>query len=98
MEVETTPHIVVESSPGKFHVYWRSDKSVRLEDFATLQRQLARVFDSDPSVCDLPRILRLPGAWHQKVRRDGQRSEPFQTRIIHLSAAGEQYSGEQQSA
>ncbi|MGE4257248.1 MAG: DNA-primase RepB domain-containing protein [Xanthobacteraceae bacterium] len=77
------PHIVVESSPGKFHVYWRADGSVRLEDFATLQRKLATVFNSDPSVSDLPRILRLPGAWHQKVRRDGTRSEPFMTRIIH---------------
>src|SRR5262245_26980844 len=77
------PHIVVESSPGKFHVYWRTDGSVRLEDFSALQRKLASVFDSDPSVCDLPRILRLPGAWHQKVRRDGTRSDPFMTRIIH---------------
>jgi len=77
------PHIVVESSPGKYHVYWRTDGSVRLEDFSVLQRKLASVFDSDPSVCDLPRILRLPGAWHQKVRRDGTRSAPFMTRIIH---------------
>jgi hypothetical protein len=80
---QLAPHIIVESSPGKFHVYWRVDGSVRLEDFSTLQRKLASVFDSDPSVCDLPRILRLPGAWHQKVRRDGTRSDPFMTRIIH---------------
>jgi putative DNA primase/helicase len=84
------PHIVVESSPGKFHVYWRADGSVRLGDFSTLQRKLAKVFDSDPSVCDLPRILRLPGAWHQKVRRDGTRSDPFMSRIIHprIGSAG----------
>jgi hypothetical protein len=81
-------HIVVESSPGKFHVYWRADGSVRLEDFKTLQLKLARVFDSDPSVCDLPRILRLPGAWHQKVRRDGTRSDPFMSRIIHPTMGG----------
>src|SRR5262245_57272955 len=76
------PHIVVESSPGKFHVYWRAD-GVPLEEFGTLQRKLASVFDSDPSVCDLPRILRLPGAWHQKVLRDGTHSEPFMSRNIH---------------
>jgi RepB DNA-primase from phage plasmid len=78
-----TPHIVVESSPGKYHVYWRADGSVRLEDFSGLQRKLASVFNGDPSVCDLPRILRLPGAWHQKVRRDGTRSDPFMSEIIH---------------
>jgi hypothetical protein len=83
------PHIVVESSPGKFHVYWRAD-GVPLEEFGTLQRKLAKQFDSDPSVCDLSRILRLPGAWHQKVRRDGTRSDPFMTRIIHpdIESAG----------
>jgi hypothetical protein len=79
------PAIVVESSNEKYHVYWRVDGSVRLEDFKTLQRKLAKVFDSDPSVCDLPRILRLPGAWHQKVRRDGTRSKPFMSKIIHPS-------------
>lgn len=87
---QLAPHIVVESSPGKFHVYWRVDGSVRLGDFKTLQRKLAKVFDSDPSVCDLPRILRLPGAWHQKVRRDRTRSDPFMTRIIYpdIESAG----------
>jgi putative DNA primase/helicase len=85
---ELPPHIIVESSPGKYHVYWRAHRSVELGYFKTLQRKLANVFDGDPSVCDLPRILRLPGAWHQKVRPDGRRSEPFMTRIIHPSKEG----------
>jgi hypothetical protein len=79
---QLAPHLVVESSPGKFHVYWRANGSVGLEKFGALQRKLATVFNSDPSVCDLPRILRLPGAWHQKVRCDGRRSDPFMTRIV----------------
>jgi hypothetical protein len=82
---QLAPNIVVESSPGKFHVYWLVDESVGLQDFGALQRKLAKVFDSDASVSDLPRILRLPGAWHQKVRRDGTRSAPFMSRIIHPS-------------
>jgi hypothetical protein len=77
------PHIVVESSPRKFHVYWRADSSVDVDCFSVLQRKLATVFNSDPSVSDPPRILRLPGAWHQKVRRDGHRSDPFKSTIIY---------------
>ena len=52
------PHIVVESSPGKYHAYWRVN-GVKLEEFGMLQRKLATLFNGDRSVCDLPRILRL---------------------------------------
>lgn len=72
------PHFIVESSRGKFHAYWRVD-GVPLDEFSTLQRKLAARFGSDPVVHDLPRVLRLAGFWHQKVSRDGLRSEPFQT-------------------
>jgi hypothetical protein len=47
------PHIVVKSSPGKFHCYW-SVKDVALEQFERLQKALAARFDGDPAVCDLP--------------------------------------------
>ncbi len=70
------PHIIVESSPGKYHAYWRVE-GVNLDEFRTLQQKLAALFSGDPQVCDLPRILRLPGFWHQK-----NRAQPFMTRII----------------
>jgi hypothetical protein len=73
------PHIVVESSPGKYHAYWRVDSSVPLERFGELQRKLATVFNSDPAVANLAQIMRLPGAWHQKA-------EPFKTRIVYPAA------------
>jgi RepB DNA-primase from phage plasmid len=74
LDCEIPPHVVVESSPGKYHAYWRT-ADVPLDQFSVLQRKLASLFNGDRAVCDLPRIMRLPGFWHQK-------SDPFQTRII----------------
>lgn len=68
------PHIIVESSPGKFHGYWLVENFLPGQ-FKTMQEELATHFGSDPSVKDLPRIMRLPGFFHTKA-------EPFLTRIV----------------
>lgn len=73
------PHIVVESSPGRFHVYW-AVVNCPLDRFSAFQKALAVRFHGDPIVCDLPRVMRLPGFYHRKRR-------PFLTRIIHESGA-----------
>lgn len=80
------PHIVVESSPGKWHAYWRV-AALPLGDFEPVQRALAAQFSGDPKVCDLPRVMRLPGFMHRK-------SEPFVSRIIETNARGP-YSGDE---
>ena len=41
-----------------------------LDEFKERQVLLAEMFDGDPKVCDLPRVMRLPGFLHQK-------GEPF---------------------
>lgn len=66
------PDIVVESSPGRWHAYWLTN-DCPLGDFTPLQKCIAHKFGGDPAVCDLPRVMRLPGFWHQKA-------EPFLTR------------------
>jgi hypothetical protein len=68
------PDIVVESSQARFHAYWQT-RDCPLGEFSQLQKQIAEKFGSDPSVNDLPRVMRLPGFWHLK-------NEPFMTRII----------------
>src|SRR5262249_18023514 len=65
-----SPHIIVESSPGKFHAYWITHDTP-LDQFTTLQKKLATLFKGDPAVCDLARVLRLPGGLHQKVSLEG---------------------------
>jgi hypothetical protein len=60
------PHIIVESSPGKWHVYVLVT-GVDLAHFAIFQQALAERYGTDPSVKDLPRVMRLPGFYHLKV-------------------------------
>ena len=69
------PDIVVESSPGRWHCYWLVS-NCPLAEFKPRQQQLAVKFKGDPKVVDLPRVLRLPGFFHQKA-------EPFITRMIY---------------
>ena len=68
------PHIVVESSPGKYHAYWLTD-GLSLTDFKAVQRRIVADMGADAACCDLPRVLRLPGYWHLK-------NKPFMTHII----------------
>ena len=71
------PHCIVETSPGRWHAYWRiSDCS--LLDFTPLQKQLATRFNADAKVCDLPRVMRIPGFDHRK-------RQPFRSRIIEYN-------------
>lgn len=68
------PHMVVESSPGKYHVYWLVE-GLPLRSFSGVQKAIAREFATDAAVCDLPRIMRLPGSWHLK-------GDPWRVRIL----------------
>lgn len=70
------PHAIVESSPARWHAYWRVS-DCPLADFNELQLALIARFDSDGVVHDLPRVLRLPGFEHRK-------GEPFTARIVAL--------------
>jgi RecA-family ATPase len=73
------PHAIIESSSGRFHAYW-AVIDCPLDQFGTVQRELAKKFDGDQSVTDLPRVMRLPGFVHRKA-------EPFTTRIRALNAS-----------
>lgn len=73
------PHMIIESSPGKWHAYWLVD-GLKLDDFRTVQRAIAALYGTDAVVSDLPRVMRLPGFYHTKA-------EPFLCKIIHESGA-----------
>lgn len=64
-DVALPPSIVVQADRGK-HYYFKLVPGVRLEDFRPAQRQLAAYYRSDPTVDDLPRVMRLPGFYHRK--------------------------------
>ena len=59
------PSFTVNTSPGKHHAYWLID-DCPLDEFKPMQQKLAQILDSDPAVCDLGRIMRVPGFYHLK--------------------------------
>jgi hypothetical protein len=71
----------VESSAGKWHLYFRPGDRA-LAAFESAQRAIAAYCHGD-AVHDLPRVLRLPGFIHRKVK-EGVASPPFMTRIAEI--------------
>lgn len=69
------PTAVVETSPGRYHVYW-SVTDLPKEEFSRVQQHLSAQFGADPVVNDLPRLMRLPGYWH------GKHEERFLSRLV----------------
>lgn len=94
LEFELKPHIVVESSPGKWHAYWLV-ADLALDQFTALQKAIAARFGGDPKVCDLPRVMRLPGFLHRKatpvqtltIQMD--RHEPYSADEVHSAFKSE---------
>jgi hypothetical protein len=79
VEGEPKPHIVTETSPGKYHVYWRVT-GLPFDDFSAGQEAIAERYNSDPKVKDLARVMRLPGFMHRK-------GQPFLARMIDANDA-----------
>lgn len=65
LQCASPPHIIVDSSPGRYHAYWLVTDAP-LQEFRSLQQMLAASFGGDVSVNDLSRVMRLPGFWHCK--------------------------------
>ena len=63
---ELAPTAVVESSPGRFHCYWRLADPLPPEDAELLNKRLALKIGSDPSGFDLSQLLRVPGTYNHK--------------------------------
>jgi Family of unknown function (DUF5906)/RepB DNA-primase from phage plasmid len=76
------PHIIIESSPGRFHAYWLIADDMPLDEFEALQKGLIAHFNSDPAIHDLPRVLRVPGFVHSKE------GTPFLSRILQINEIG----------
>lgn len=71
------PHMVVETSPKKYHVYW-CVTDFPLDQFTPVQLAIATQFGTDKKVCNLARVMRIPGFLHNK-------SEPILSRLVQLN-------------
>lgn len=71
------PSMVVQSGHGK-HAYWVV-QDAPIDGFVEAQKRIALHYGSDFKVHDLPRVMRLPGTWHQK-------GEPVMVDLVQVSA------------
>lgn len=78
---------LVESSAGKYHGYRRvSGFPLDASLFKGAQLSLCDAVEGDGVINDLPRIMRVPGFVHMKVK-DGVTGSPFVTRIHSVNDA-----------
>jgi hypothetical protein len=77
---ELKSQITMESSPDRYQAYWCFSGRIPLKVFEPLQREIAARFKGDPSVHDLPRVMRLPGFVHRK-----EKDKPFLSHIVAIN-------------
>ena len=86
LALDCPPSLIVESSKDKHHAYWTCN-GIDTDDFSICQKRLISHFATqgdtpDKAVHDLPRVMRLAGFTHSKVR-DGDATTPFITQVVH---------------
>lgn len=77
-------HCVVESSPDKFHIYWKIESTIPLENWLNYQSAIAYKFKdlgSDFGVAQLSHTIRVPGI--ERRTKDGL---IFLPRIVYLAS------------
>jgi hypothetical protein len=65
-EDEIKPTAVIQSSPGRYHCYWRLTDPIPPQAAELLNKRLATAIEADPSGFDLTQLLRVPGSANYK--------------------------------
>lgn len=60
------PHFMVQTSLGKYHLYWLTEPYTGNDFYTAQQRKLVQLYEGDESVVDATRVLRVPGFYHCK--------------------------------
>lgn len=60
------PHFAVQSSQGKFHLYWLVQPYTGNDFYTAQQRKLCQLYNGDSNVIDATRVMRVPGFMHNK--------------------------------
>ncbi len=70
------PHLIVNTSPNKYHLYWLVD-DFPIDKFKVVQQAIAAKLGSDKAICDLGRVMRVAGFFHKK-------REPYPVQITNM--------------
>ena len=60
------PNMIVRRDASHWHAYWMIDDGEPMRLFQETQRALAGYYGTDSAVCNLSRVMRLPGFYHHK--------------------------------
>lgn len=77
-ELPLEPHIVVNTSPGKYHRYILVD-GLSSEEFSAIMEVIVTQYGGDRNAMDIARVLRLPGFDNHKY------GDPYPVTIQHES-------------
>lgn len=72
------PALIVESSPNKYHLYWRISPDITIPEWKAIQTGLALWFTADYNLRNPSATIRIPG--FPRLTKSG---EPFTPRIKH---------------
>lgn len=64
------PQLIVESSPGKYHLYWKVSPCIPLERWKQFQLGLAWKLGGDKNAAGLTAMMRVPGV--ERICKDGK--------------------------
>jgi P4 family phage/plasmid primase-like protien len=64
LDLAITPDLIVETSPGRFHVYFRA--KCQVDVYVKRARALAKVMNADMNATDVARVLRVAGTINWK--------------------------------
>ena len=77
LDAVLTPHMIIESSPGRYHCYWLVD-DCPVNQFNPIMLALAHRFNCDAQIANPCVVMRVPGFLHQK-------GNPFLSRIVNFN-------------
>lgn len=60
------PHIITKRSNERWQAFWLIEPTNDFTTWTGIQKRVAACLKTDPSVCDPPRVMRIPGFIHQK--------------------------------
>lgn len=60
------PHVAVQTSENKYHLYWLTEPYQGNDWYSEQQRKLVQLYNGDKSVIDATRVMRVPGFYHCK--------------------------------
>lgn len=63
---EYHPGMIVESSHGRYHLYWRVKSEIGLDRWKELQLGISHILGSDPNLAQVSHTIRVPGVMRIK--------------------------------